>query len=500
MQEVSELKISEKLTRSISEVNYLRAENVDRYRIIIRYFYEEYEKIHYSLYKEEIYEMMKNTDLFPSYTVETCQLDLTTLTSWGNLTAIQDTSKVSTLEEFKNRKYRYQLSEYTIEIERMTMKLENMEVEGASLEPTLLERIHNSIILLPSMLDKENQEVSSWWNDLNNDFIRLNRNYQDYIRTLSSAKAEEMMKTQEFLIFKEKIIQYLRTFVKVLQEQAIVLEEYIKLIPLSTIEQLIKKIVAYEMSIPRIDRKLNEEELRETSLGRWHSLYNWFVGENDISEVNRMSDITNEIIRKITRYAQTIGEMYNQGANKTEEYRHIANVFGKCQSLEEAHRMSAMIFGVETPLHFRSLAQRDTDSITSGVYAEAPTYYSLESRTRMASVKSKRQPAENFELERTIQKQIILQKQEENNKKLREYIKDGVIDFKTISYLDTYSRKILLSWLSRGLANVTHRGRCDWGDYYTVDDSNKELCKIHCEDGDLTMPSFRLCFDRKENE
>lgn len=38
------MKINEKLTKPITEVNYLRAENVDRYRVIIRYFYEQYEK------------------------------------------------------------------------------------------------------------------------------------------------------------------------------------------------------------------------------------------------------------------------------------------------------------------------------------------------------------------------------------------------------------------------------------------------------------------------
>ena len=36
------MKINEKLTKPITEVNYLRAENVDRYRVIIRYFYEQY--------------------------------------------------------------------------------------------------------------------------------------------------------------------------------------------------------------------------------------------------------------------------------------------------------------------------------------------------------------------------------------------------------------------------------------------------------------------------
>ena len=65
--------------------------------------------------------------------MEQCQNDLQALNEWGNLTAHQDTSKASTIQEFKNKRYRYQLSEYSVAIERMTIELEQMEIEGASL-------------------------------------------------------------------------------------------------------------------------------------------------------------------------------------------------------------------------------------------------------------------------------------------------------------------------------------------------------------------------------
>ncbi len=277
---IKNMKITEKLTKPITEVNYLRAENVDRYRLIIRFFFEQYEKINYWLYKEDVYEALKQTNLFPDYTMEMCQSDLQALLEWKNLIAMQDSSKVSTIEEFRNRKFRYQLSEYTIEIERMTIRLENIEVEGASLEPTLLERIHTLILQIPSLMEQEDEKVNLWWTDLNENFIRLNRNYQDYLRTLNSSKAEEMMKTQSFLIYKEKIIMYLRNFVKGLQEQAMILEDYMKDIPIERIEAILKKAVAYEMTIPRLDVQIKEEEIYDLWLGRWQSIYDWFVGSD----------------------------------------------------------------------------------------------------------------------------------------------------------------------------------------------------------------------------
>ena len=70
------MQISEALTKKIMETSYLTAINADRYRVILRYFYEEYEKIHYWLNKEDVFDMMLKIGLFPDSTLNQCQLDL----------------------------------------------------------------------------------------------------------------------------------------------------------------------------------------------------------------------------------------------------------------------------------------------------------------------------------------------------------------------------------------------------------------------------------------
>lgn len=80
------------------------------------FFYLKYEKLKYWLYQEEVYEELKEDAYFREYTPEQCQQDLAALTAWGNLVTIQDTRKVATIEEFKNKKFRYQLSEATVEL------------------------------------------------------------------------------------------------------------------------------------------------------------------------------------------------------------------------------------------------------------------------------------------------------------------------------------------------------------------------------------------------
>lgn len=137
--------VTDKLTKPLTEVKYLNADNVDRYRCIMRIFFDNYEKLKYWMYQEEVYDELKQDPYFADYKMEQCQQDLNALTAWKNLTADQDTRKVTSLEEFSNRRFRYQMSEYSVEIERLVLRLENLFIEGASLEPTLLERIRINV-------------------------------------------------------------------------------------------------------------------------------------------------------------------------------------------------------------------------------------------------------------------------------------------------------------------------------------------------------------------
>ena len=148
------MKIQETVRKPMMEAKYLNVDNTDRYRPIIRLFYLQYEKLKYWLYQEEVYAELKEDPYFQDYTPEQCQQDLAALTAWGNLSTIQDTKKVSTIEEFKNKKFRYQLSEVCVEIERMMIRVENLFIESSSLEPTLLERICMNLRRIPEIARK----------------------------------------------------------------------------------------------------------------------------------------------------------------------------------------------------------------------------------------------------------------------------------------------------------------------------------------------------------
>lgn len=76
---------------------------------------------------------------------------------------MQDSGKATTYKEFKNKKFRYQMSEYSVEIERLTLRLENLEVEGASLQPSLASVLKGDSSHAVSLLCSEGQPSQCVW-------------------------------------------------------------------------------------------------------------------------------------------------------------------------------------------------------------------------------------------------------------------------------------------------------------------------------------------------
>ena len=494
------MQVSDKIIKPLTETKYLNADNVSRYRCIMRIFFEHYEKLKYWLYQEEVYEEMIRNPLFADYRPEQCQQDLSMLTEWKNLNTIQDTKKVASIEEFKNKKYRYQMSEYSVEIERLVIRLENLFVEGASLEPTLLERIRRNIGRFPEMEGKDKNEVYTWWTDLNNDFVRLNQNYQDYIRDLNSVRAEEMMHTKEFLVFKDRLIEYLRSFIKGLQRNVGVIEESLRLLDEEIKNHVFEKVVDYELSIPRMDVEVSKEMIEQKIQGRFQSIYDWFVGsEGKENEAGKLFDATNDIIRRITRYAAQLSEKNALGANRKEEYRKVAELFLRCQDVEEAHKMSAMVFGMECPQHLAGELVRETDSMNIGVYEEQPLEIGLRPRVRTYREKSRRSAIRGSAEQKQETRRKMLEKQKEEMEKLRKLEKDGKIDFADLPVLEPRIREILLKWISDAMESADFSARTDDGRRYFLDRScAEEKCVVYCEDGNFTMPKMSIVFQEEE--
>ena len=144
----------------IDEASYLSVLNAPVYRKIMRCFYREYEKMNFQLYKEDIFDLLKKDNEFENYTMEQLVLDLNALVKWKNLTPIQDLGRVYTIADYKNKQYQYTMSEYAVEIERLTVRLENIFVESGNLSTNFFLRLEKSLNEAPEMKTATLKEVN----------------------------------------------------------------------------------------------------------------------------------------------------------------------------------------------------------------------------------------------------------------------------------------------------------------------------------------------------
>ena len=490
--------VSEKLTRPVTEAKYLNADNADRYRSIMRIFFENYERLRYWMDLDEVYAEMVADPYFASYRPEQCQQDLAMLVEWKNLATIQDTRNIRTIQEFQNKKFRYQLTPYSVEIERLVLRLENLQVEGASLEPSLLERIRKHVDRFAEMSDATSEDLHIWWEDLEIDFERLNRNYQDYMRDLNSVRAEEMMRTQAFLIFKDKLVEYLRNFVKGLQSHVGVIEESLRALAPELVEQVLTKEIDHLEMIPRLEQEVTRAEIEDRVRGRYASIYGWFVADGGENEAGRLFDATNDIIRRITRYAAQLSEQNLLGANRREEYRKVAALFLECTDIDEAHKMSALVFGLEQPRHLRLLAERESESMNVSVYDEAPAMIRLKPRVRTYREKQGRSAIRDLSVEKRLAREEALAELQADRERLAVLEKDGAIDLAALPVIEPRTRAILLQWLSDALEDTSQTARTEDGRTFWLDLENQgERCVVRAEDGEMILPHLRIVFDEE---
>lgn len=488
------MKISDKLVKQITEAKYLSVENTNRYRPIMRIFFENHEKLNYWLFKEDVFNELKNETGFEDYTIELCESDLNQLYNWGSLSYFQDTDNVATIEEFKNRRYRYQMTDYAEEIEKFVISLETLSVKTSSLEPKLFEKLKILITKLSTLNDAS--EIYDCFNDLNYQFTTLNNNYKDFLKTFHEAKTEDLMKKESFLVHKEKIINYLRDFIGGFQLNNIKIIDLIEKLPTDFDDILMEKLIEYQKSIPNVDEHFDYDYFKEVNLGKWHSIIHWFKAPDGISESMRLKKAINDIINKIMKNVSAILEMQSSSVNKKEEYKHILKMFCNVESLDEAVMLSPHIFGIEKAKHLTKI-EKSTDQIDYGVKSLETVSIELQSHSRKIKEKTEKRPIEDKTLAKEAQLQEIMSIKNKEKELLDKFVEKGIVNIKELGKVTRFERRFILSLITKGIKSNDYVLNGEYGIYYKVVKSSDEYITLDSEDGTLEMPDFSIYFGGK---
>jgi len=465
----------------------------------MRVFFREYERMHFQLYKEDVLELLRGNPDFADYSMDQLKQDLDALIRWKNLTPIQDPGRVYTIADYKNKQYRYVMSEYAVEIERLTVRLENIFVESGNLSTNLFVRLERSLEETEEIEGKSYKEINEWWSNLQEDFKRLNQNYQDYLREFYSGKSDKLMKSAEFVVHKDRFVQYLYEFIQELQRHSRHIAGLLLRESRRIEGQLLEKVIRSEMEIPHALSEMQtgmEEGIRENVWGKWNSLKGWFLESAEHEcECHKILVITNDIIRNVIQNAALILQMQNWGMSRKDDYRKFLQLFLEAGTLEDAHRISAHVFGIQNIAHLKENALRDTDSINSSVYEEEAFAYQLRPHTKTYQERRRQQGITDKTMEKLEQRAVYLRRLESEKKLAMRYIRDQRLELAAIEEVipDTV-RVMFLRWIAQANGNSGKTGKTEYGQEFRL--VRKEgTCVLHCEDGQLTMPAYVLEFE-----
>lgn len=474
--------------KAVIEASYLTAQSAAQYRTILRYFYLQHEKMRDFITPEEVLQHLCTIPQFADYEEEQLHQQLTQLVKWNNLTARQDMTNARTIEEYKKKRFRYQPTPYTIEIERMLIELERKvdDTFKGSLERSQFERLLEVLQKLenPPMTPDACMHV---WEDLLRYFKTIRTSTADYIAYINSEKTDQRMQTEAFLVYKAQFTNYLRDFIVSLQRTSIQIIELLHKHTNAKMQPFFKLLIIKEKSIPRLeDVSKKDEEYMEQYAAYFYSMKRWFLEiEGQKSELEMLQWQTNEMIRRITRYVQRLGERQHHFKSRRNDYLHLAKWFKGCETMEEAHKVSAIVFGAMQVKHVQ-LKTYTTDDLHADTWSEQPEKVTIKPRTSKYREKTKATGTELQTEKKREQRALYLKERQEQEQAVKDYFKDGFVQLSQLERVEPFMRKLLLSWMSKARTNKEGFVTTESGMLLRVK-LLKEKVVMRAQDGDLHM-------------
>lgn len=479
----------------VMPVNYLTVENFQRYRKIMRFFYQRHRQMQGSLYRPEVIAMMQE-EYLASYSELEVDQDLEFLVTWGNLQKQQEMVRPRSIEEYRNKNFRYQITEAGVLVEEMVYQLTHAkQVSRGALDEGGFRRL---LELLKNLIAGVGDPVDVWL-EIRQEFGKIREETANYIRYITSPEVDSRMKTEAFLVYKDKFVAYLRDFIISVQSLYFEFEQVIKHLPEVDADTLVAGLYQKEQEIPTLNG-LTESEVQQQFFGECQALYTWFIADGDrSSEYDNLMEQTDQMISKITNLIYYFGQEIQQYQSRKKDYLQIAKWFAQADELADSQKMYAAIFGMTNSRHFYVTEGTEATSNREDSWKLAPGTLILKKRGRGARQERK---ASSFQMDlskqiaerETYRARLALQRE-----KINSYFTNGRLDFADVKELDTDSRKLFLRWISRAITTQipdrqttqqlkiqTIATELDFQVKVTI--RPEERITVACEDGELTMP------------
>jgi len=325
----------------------------------------------------------------------------------------------------------------------------------------------------------------------------MHENAADFIASMHSIQAEQMMATEAFLLMKDKLTDYLQHFIKGLQKKADQIEAHLSKISPVVAETFMEHVVGDEMRKPRLEESFSSEEMAHSLRQGWQNLRRWFLGEgSEQSELVLLERATKETIAKVVRCAVRLQERKRAGISRKKELEHLAQWFDGLPSLNDAHCLAAYAFGLFPSRHLQGEDERTTDLADISMWNEVPKIRSVRSRSRKRLSRSETEPVRQTENRKQAARAVIERQLQEEREFVHRMAEKKQVRISELGIIDAKTRLRLLQWIGRCMGNASRSFVTAEGIKVRLHLAQSgEITTLVCEDGKLDMPDYTLSFD-----
>lgn len=496
------------LLNSVKEATYLSAPKAERYRPICYVFYQKYRQEYSSyMFLDDVYQELVTSEQFgphfKDYSEKELEEDLKALVKWNNLIAHQDESHAQRIEDFYKRKNYYEITQYTISLERTLEEMQHnlQAIRGGSFERVLADHILEDLTKLRRWSPTNNGtlgDIRNIWRDLMSRFEALRNGTADFLSHVNSEPYERLIRTESFLPYKEKFVRLLSDFVVGIMEKKDLIEERLGFIDESEVEYTISAIVSYEAE-QHIDDKFDMELASERRRAEWFGFKGWFVEINGRKASSRfLIEQTRGTIQKIVRIADQISDKFNYFKSRKNDYLELARIFANTSDMRNCHVIAGAMFGASTTKHFL-VPRKSEDDSTKYVWECDPFELSLNKKTPGNRNGRTKLPVYEDPLAQMSLVQEHLEKTRIVQEQFNSLIKDGKITLDEIDVVYPEVRDLLLELLGQAMITKSSKCRTEDGRRFSLRLRSSKRIRLRSTDGTLTMDDYEFVFTEEKN-
>lgn len=335
-----------------SVFSHLSSPKVEEYRAVLDVFARARTEFVIHLRPHEIARRIGTSE-------EALEPTLAQLSEWQNLDRHRDHIDATSIEDFNRTRYLFQLSPRGEAAERALKTFEESLQQPGELQTEALRDIIRYLEALAKLLsDPTERDISkllAQFRELNSRFEEFTVQAQRFMQFLQSTIELHGLSEDDFIDYKERLIDYLQRFVNELITSASEIEQKTTLLVRAGIDEVFEA-VARQARADALDPSDLEKLAAETArfAGRWQGLRRWFVGgPHGQSQAETLRARAREAIPSLLGALANFHDRRETGSDRQRDWRELAHWFAETRDDNEAHRLWRVAFAMGPARHLR---------------------------------------------------------------------------------------------------------------------------------------------------